>query len=227
MEFIGDGREQLVHDVLERPKGASQCVLRKTADTHAWAVRRVSRGEPLSVDMHQTNVDPEPRTGEVQPVVLDHGRSRRRSLVSHMACNVNTMSRAIKAKIAMSRSWLSTVQLPRHERLRGARDQRKATIRAVSRRTSSRSGDALSVQPGLSSAYSSAYGYCPSQMKTIRTMRATSARATTGSTHRFPHHDAAGGGPAGSGMARRTGRAGARRFPFAVVAPLAAVRVLT
>ena len=49
----------------------------------------------------------------MQTMEPDHCRLRRRSLVSHMARNVNTQSKAIKAR-AMSRSWVSTEQLPRH-----------------------------------------------------------------------------------------------------------------
>jgi len=64
--------------------------------------------------VHQADVNPEACAAEVESMVSDHCRFRRRSLVSHMACNINTISSPIKAKMAMSRSWLSTVQLPRH-----------------------------------------------------------------------------------------------------------------
>lgn len=112
MELVRNGGEQLIHDALEWPKRASEGVLGHAADAHAWTFGRVSGRQPFAIDVQQAHVHPEAGAAEVQTVVPDHWRVRRRSLVSHMACNVKTKSRAINARMAMSRNWVSTGQSP-------------------------------------------------------------------------------------------------------------------
>ena len=104
MEVVRNRGEQLVHDSLKRAKGPGQRLLRHVADAQTWAVWSVSRRQPPAIGMQQAHVHPEACAAEMQTVEPDQWRFRLRSLVSHMACNVKTMSSPSKARMAMSRS---------------------------------------------------------------------------------------------------------------------------
>src|SRR5436305_2104760 len=68
--------QQLVDDALERLQGSLDGVDRAHAESEARPVRSIRRCDPPPIDLSETHVDPESRTGEPQE---DHGAGIRNS----------------------------------------------------------------------------------------------------------------------------------------------------